>query len=176
MADEMAIGRRDVLKLGAVTAAAAGVGAVLAPAPARAQAAALWLLSVDIPGAPEASRNIREIAIDALTVAPNVVVAGPEPTYRVYDPGAPQFGSVTLTANAHKDAVKDLKTWFQDAARGKGIRKDITITLRKSDGTGSRTYNLIECFPTRWSSVNFDTSSTVQTETLTCTIGRIELG
>jgi hypothetical protein len=48
------------------------------------------------------------------------------------------------------------------------------VTLFKSDKSAGRTYNLMDCFPTQWSSVAFDTSSTVQTETIRVRIGRIE--
>ena len=35
--------------------------------------------------------------------------------------------------------------------RGKGIRKNITVTLFESDKTPGRSYNLMDCFPTQWS-------------------------
>jgi phage tail-like protein len=71
---------------------------------------------------------------------------------------------------------KELKAWFDEAQSGKKrrVRKTITVTLFKSDKTPGRHYLLYDCFPTQWSSVNFDTSSTVQTETLTVKTTRVE--
>ncbi len=91
--------------------------------------------------------------------------------YRLYGPGAAHWGSAKFTA---RGGSKELQAWFQEAAKGKNIRKNITVTLFKSDKSPGRSYSLFDCFPTQWSSVNFDTSSTVQTETLKVNIGRIE--
>jgi hypothetical protein len=79
-----------------------------------------------------------------------------------------------LTVTAGTPAADELNLWWQDTSQGKCVRKNITINLRRSDGTTGRSYQLYDCFPIQWSAVNFDTSSTVQTETLTVKLGRIE--
>lgn len=92
--------------------------------------------------------------------------------WRLYGPGVAHWGSVHFTVPRGRS--KELQAWFQEAAKGKNIRKNITVTLFKSDKTPGRTYNLFDTFPTQWSSVNFDTKVAADTETLTVKIGRIE--
>ena len=93
---------------------------------------------------------------------------------RLYGPGQAHWGSAKFTSACTLGGSKQFQTWFQAAAKGQGIRKNITVTLFKSDKTPGRSYTLNECFPTQWSSVNFDTSSTVQTETITVNVGYIK--
>ena len=133
------------------------------------------LFSVDIPGCAEASRNIREIAIDELNLDARQMITGRDNEFWSIGPGDVKFGSARITCTGSPGSFKELQAWFQQAANGgKNIRKNITVTLFKSDKSPGRSYNLMDCFPTQWSAVNFDTSSTVQTETLTVSIGRIE--
>lgn len=132
----------------------------------------------------DASKNIREIAIDELNIDVREMTTGLDVEYRraqregwrLYGPGKAHWGSAKFSVVA--GASSELYNWWLDASRGreggKDIRKNITVTLFKSDKTPGRSYTLFDCFPTQWSSVNFDTSSTVQTETLTVNIGRIE--
>lgn len=129
---------------------------------------------VDIPGCADASKNIREIAIDELNIDAREMTTGLDVEYRLYGPGQAHWGSAKFTVAAGSGASKELHAWWAEAAKGKNIRKNITVTLFKSDKSPGRSYTLNDCFPTQWSSVNFDTSSTVQTETLTVKIGRIE--
>lgn len=129
---------------------------------------------VDIPGCADASKNIREIAIDELNIDAREMTTGLDVEYRIFGPGASHWGSAKFTSACTLGGSKELQAWWQEAAKGKGIRKNIMVTLFKSDKSAGRSYNLFDCFPTQWSSVNFDTSSTVQTETLAVKIGRIE--
>jgi hypothetical protein len=129
---------------------------------------------VDIPGCADASKNIREIAIDELNIDAREMTTGLDVEYRLYGPGAAHWGQGKFTSACTLGGSKELQLWWQEAAKGKNIRKNISVTLFKSDKSPGRSYVLYDCFPTQWSSVNFDTSSTVQTETLTVKIGRIE--
>lgn len=129
---------------------------------------------VDIPGCPDASKNIRECHIDELHVDCREMTTGHDVEYRLYGPGHAHWGSASFTSAVTLGASKELQTWFNEAAHGKNIRKNITVTLFKSDKSPGRSYNLMDCFPTQWSAVNFDTSSSVQTETLRVKVGRIE--
>lgn len=173
--------RRDVFKLGALGALAATAGLVPASAIAqdpRQPPPTTARVVVDIPGLPEASRGTFAIEIDPLEievdlrgpVSPNA----PDTAFRLYGPGHAHWGSASFTSACTLGASKELQTWFNDAVAGKNIRKNITVTLFKSDKSPGRSYNLMDCFPTQWSAVNFDTSSTVQTETLRVKVGRIE--
>ncbi len=165
------LNRREILTLGAATAAlAGGFGLLSTAAPPSAEAlppppGEEVLLNangfgVDIPGAPEASSNLLEISVEDIDVT---TTAGTFPKRKkVLQPTA------QLTVEAGTLAAGELNLWWQDASQGKCIRKNITINLRRSDHmTAGRTFHLNDCFPVQWSSVNFDTSSTVQTETLT---------
>lgn len=129
---------------------------------------------IDIPGCADASKNIREIAIDELNIDIREMTTGLDVEYRLYGPGASHWGQAKFTSACTLGGSKELQAWWQEAAKGKNIRKNISCTLFKSDKSPGRSYLLYDCFPTQWSSVNFDTSSTVQTETLTVKIGRIE--
>ncbi len=173
------IDRRRVLTFGAVTALGAwsGFGGVARTLTAGQKDQAgdpdVVPFAVTIPGCPDASKNIREIAIDELNIdAPRT--RGRDQEIWHVRPGDVHTGSAKFTSACTLGGSKELQKWFQEAAKGKGIRKNITVTLFKSDKSAGRSYTLFDCFPTQWSTVNFDTSSTVQTETLTVKIGRIE--
>lgn len=130
--------------------------------------------AVDIEGCPESSKNIREVAIDELAIDCREITTGVNVEYRVYGPGASHWGNAKFTSAVTHGGSKEFKSWFDAAATGKGIRKNITVTLFNSDKKPGRSYNLLDCFPTMWTGVGFDTSSTVDTETLTVSVGRIE--
>jgi phage tail-like protein len=121
--------------------------------------------AVDIPGLPRASKNIRSVEFDTAELGPR---------RRVFGPGAAHWGSAKFTSAVTPGSSKELQTWFQEAAKGRNVRKNITVTLFKSNKSPGRSYDLFDCFPTAYSAVNFDTSSTVQTETITIRVPRIE--
>ena len=126
-----------------------------------------------IPGCADASKNIREISIDELNIDMRQTT-GRDNEFWTINPAAASMGLARFTITGSPGASKELQAWFQEAAKGKNIRKNITVTLRRDDGKTERTFNLVDCFPMSFSNVNFDTSSTVQTETLTVKVGRIE--
>ncbi len=174
--------RRDVLKLGALTAVAASTWVTVPRLEAEAQAAgpeapgvlrSAFGFAVDIPGFADASKNIREIQIDDLTIDQRETTSGLDVEFRMFAPGQAHFGTARFTVAVTPRATS-LRQWLDDCVAGKNIRKNITVTILDARGHAARSYNLIECFPTQWSAVNFDTSSTVQTETLRVKIGRIE--
>lgn len=123
--------------------------------------------AVNIPGLPRASKNIRGVDMDTAEMSPR---------RRVFGPGAAHWGSAKFSSAVTLGSSKELQAWWLEAAKGKNIRKNITVTLFKSDKSPGRSYTLFDCFPTAYSAVNFDTSSTVQTETITVRVERIELG
>jgi phage tail-like protein len=127
-----------------------------------------------IDGCDDAAKNIREIAIDELNIDIREMTTGLDVEYRLYGPGQAHWGSAKFTSACTLGGSKQFQAWFQEAAKGKNIRKNITVTLYRSNKQPGRSYTLNECFPTQWSSVNFDTSSTVQTETITVNVGYIK--
>jgi len=130
--------------------------------------------SCDIPGCATASKNIRTIEIDQTIVDKRETTTGLDVEYRLFAPGATHWGQASFTAAVTLGQSKELKAWYDDCASGKGIRKNISVTLFKSDKTPGRSYNLFDCFPVKYSHGNFDVSSTVQEETVTVKVGRIE--
>jgi len=128
--------------------------------------------SCDIPGCADASKNIREIAIDELNIDIREMTTGLDVEYRRFQPGQPHYGNATFTCAL--GGSKELQAWFQEAAKGKNIRKNISVTLFKSDKTAGRSYTLMDCFPTAWSVGEPDATGVARTETLTVNIGRIE--
>jgi hypothetical protein len=127
---------------------------------------------IDIPGCADASKNIREIQIDQTTIDVREMTTGLDVEYRLYGPGAAHWGQARFTSAITLGGSKELQAWFQEAAKGKNIRKNITVTLFKSDKTPGRRYNLFDCFPTQWRE-DVD-SSGVPVETVEVEIGRIE--
>lgn len=176
--------RRRVLTFGAATAMGfwAGFGTSTAAATGRQPDAEPLKFSVTIPGLPEASKGVRALAVDELRVQGrendfwrrDSETWGRDNDYWSVRPSDVQLGSATFTIAGNPGVFKEVKAWFAEAAEGKAIRKSITVTLSHPHTKAERTYSLSDCFPTQWSSVNYDTSSTVQTETLTVKIGRIE--
>jgi tail tube protein gp19 len=188
------VGRRDLLKYGAAAAAVAGTGSLplLGSMNALAQVPGEPLqFAVDIPGAPLASKNIREIAIDDMVIEPAktnrplgvigdvlektgvasaVPIVAPD---QACGPGEVRWGEATLVF-LHDPAVREIEDWWSQCNAGKDIRRNITIVMSDGFGARGRSYTLFDCFPTQWSSVNFDTSSTVQTETMRVKLGRVE--
>lgn len=179
---EIYIERRRILTFGAVTALSAWsaldgspIPALKAQEPGALNGEGLVSFVVTIPGLPEASKNIREIAIDELNIDAREMKGDRDVGVRTISPRRMHFGSARITSACTLGGSKELQAWWQEAAKGKNIRKSVTVTLFKSDKSPGRSYNLLDCFPTQWSSVNFDTSSTVQTETITVKMGRVEL-
>lgn len=128
----------------------------------------------------DATKHVREIQIDELNIDIREMTTGLDVEYRqarregwrTYWPGAAHWGSARITLEAGQDTL--FSQWYQEAAKGKNIRKNITVNCYRSDNTPVRSYTLFDCFPTQWSSVDIDATGMVQTETLTVKIGRIE--
>lgn len=183
------VSRRTLLALGTAAVAGLGLTGLLAP-PATGQQSLTTVtagdgqtdvianafgFAVDIPGCRDASKNIREVQIDELTIDQRETTTGVD------------VGLATFIFAASPVVSAQIGGWFDKAARGQCTPRNISITLFKagrvpgrSRGTlkagrvAGRSYRLYDCFPVEWSTVNFDTSSTVQTETIKVKVGRIE--
>jgi phage tail-like protein len=172
--------RRTLLKLAAGAGAALAAGGPGLLAPDSAAAARGDVLdpeggfAVDIPGLPALSANVREIAIDELTVDVRELTTGVDADWRMYGPGAAHWGSVKLSFVATPETRAELASWTE-TAQGKNIRKNITVARFKSDKTPGRSFNLAGAFPTKWTSVRFDSGSDVAMETLTLVVEGIQL-
>lgn len=159
---------------------ACAVLTLLAVPVSRAQDAPWFELAVAGPGEePITLQGVLEVEVDDIVIDYREILAGDGSVrpgeYRLYGPGKAHWGNarITLAPGPHTDW---LYQWWEETARGKNIRKNITVTLFKSDKTPGRTYSLFDSFPTSWkaSELNGNSASAVQTETLTVKIGRIE--
>lgn len=172
------VSRREALRYGIAGAVAASVAVTTRDAAAAGTDAGGYEVianafgfGVDIPGCADASRSIREISIDELRIEARELTGEPGDAFRSYAPGPAECGTATFRSIP---GGAGLRSWFDECRKGHDVRKNITVTLYKKDKSPGRSYLLYDCFPTQWSSVSFDTSSTVQTETLTVKIGRLE--
>jgi len=178
MAAPPTLNRRDLFRLGAFTAAAAGAAALVAPAiaqdPTPPPPTNPWRLLVNIPGAPETSKTALGVEMDPLEV--EVRAHG-----RVFGPGAAHWGAARFTGRLTSGAGKELQTWFDDTLdgrnRGRKIRKNIAIVFTADKG-GKRTFTLIGSFPTGFSYVDVaaeGNSGAVMHWTLEVRVDRIEM-
>jgi len=92
-------------------------------------------------------RDLRSVQIDDLTIDIRETTTGLDVEYRVYAPGDAHYGNARFRVVPGSPASKELQLWWSEAAKGKNIRKNITVTLFKSDKSAGRTYNLHDCFP-----------------------------
>ena len=177
MGTDHSVTRRDALKLGAATATA--VSGLLslgrdAGAAERPQSSAIGdSFRAEIDGCAETSKNIREIVIDELTIDARELTTGQD-LYRVFVPGQSHMGQVTLVSGFTPAGSKEIQAWFDAWASGKNDFRNIVVTLLDRQRQPARGYSLYDCSPTKWHSVDLSPTSTVQTETLTVKVGRIE--
>jgi len=145
----------------------------------QASATSFAILLGDLAGA---EKQVRELQIDDLTIDIREMTTGLDVEYRVaqnqgwrvYAPGAVRLGDVHITLNADPDS--EWSKWREEAARGKNIRKNITILLMKEGKPTGRTYNLLECYPARWTDAQtIESGAVVETQTIEVKCGRIEL-
>ena len=70
-------------------------------------------------------------------------------------PGRVKYGDITLKRGYFIGST--LNDWIEDARTGRGVRKDISITLYDPDTKAVlRTFNCHDCFPTRWKMSSLD--------------------
>ncbi len=130
---------------------------------------------VDIPSCPEASKNIRQIHIDDLHLDCRETTSGLDVEYRLYGPGQAHWGSARFTSACTLGGSKELQAWFMEVVSGKNIRKNITVTLFKSDKTAGRSYTLLDCFPTQFRSNPIEGSPKTPTMMLEVEFSSVEL-
>jgi phage tail-like protein len=70
-------------------------------------------------------------------------------------PGQVEYSDVTLRFGLTKS--RDLWDWFQTAATGKVLRKNVSIVLMETDGTTeAMRWNLINAWPSAWHGAPLD--------------------
>lgn len=104
--------------------------------------------TVVIDGAPTAATDIKEIEIDDLIIEQRETTTGLDVEYRLYAPGATHWGNARFSVAAHSNTSHQLQQWLAETARGKNVRRQITISILQPDKSVGRTYTLFDCFPT----------------------------
>ena len=95
-------------------------------------------------------KNVREVVIDDLNIDSREMTTGPDVEYRVYAPGAAHFGNATFTIDCIGATERELRRWIAQARNNGPRRRDITITLFKSDKTPGRSYTLNQAVPVQF--------------------------
>ena len=78
-------------------------------------------------------------------------------------PGRCKMGNLTLKRGLTKS--NDFFVWCQQIARGKIVRRPVTVILYNVDGTEAMKWNFNNAFPVKWSGPQFksdDTSSAIE--------------
>jgi hypothetical protein len=84
--------------------------------------------------------QMTSIEVEDLTIDIREITTGVDVEYRLYAPGTPHFGDARLRAPVESPAGQLLFGWWSEVAKGKNIRKNITVVLFKTDKTPARKY------------------------------------
>jgi hypothetical protein len=101
---------------------------------------------IDIPGCPDASKNIRDILMDDLRIDVLELPPLAELEHRQFRPGEAHVGRIRVRF-PHLENDPCLREWADSVKVGKGMRKNITVTLFKSDKTPGRSYFFFDTLP-----------------------------
>jgi hypothetical protein len=72
------------------------------------------------------------------------MTTGMDVEYRLYGPGQAHWGSAKFTSACTLGGSKELQSWWAEAAKGKNIRKNITVNLRGHRDVGGYRCRLID--------------------------------
>lgn len=122
--------------------------------------------------------GVDSVEIDPVTVDVLELPAPENSEYRLYGPGKAHWGNAKFTSACTLGGSKELQAWFQEAAKGKNIRKNITVTLFRTNSIASKSYVLYDCFPVAWEAGSCSGGTRSEFDTFTVSIGggRIEQG
>jgi len=109
------------------------------------------------------NEDVVKVSSINMTIPKVAATTGFEIAQRTFRPGRPTFGNITFTGAEHKDTVKIIRGWVKDAYDGKTCRKNITIEVHNQKHEIIRTFNLMECLPVAYSSVDFDSQGGAST-------------
>jgi hypothetical protein len=102
------------------------------------------------------------------------VTAG-EDQFKNHSPGIAEWQDLTLVG-AVTDKRKDMLTWYKDMQEKGGaaeVYKDVTVTIKKRDGSDSWSVNYLHCFLTAYSlcPLNGDEENNEACETVELCVG-----
>jgi hypothetical protein len=122
-----------------------------------------WAVQFHVEGMPVPDAGIQRITVEDLVIDEREMSTGADwdfrtllPSmeqavkegWRIYAPGDVHYGSITVRARVGKSSPA-LYQWWQQASRGKNIRKNISVVALKRDGSAAREWKWHDCFPTR---------------------------
>ena len=99
--------------------------------------------------------HITKVSSINMTVPKIQATTGNNTRERTYRPGRPTFGNITFEGAEDLQSVKKVKSWVKDAYDGKPSRKNITVEVKGQDQKTVRTFNLMNCLPIAYSSIDF---------------------
>lgn len=92
-------------------------------------------------------------------------------------PGKAKYKNIVLKLDAADPATKVVTDWYNAVARGKDIRKQISIVVFNSDNQEVARYNLFEAWPCRWKAPELNSNSdTFIVEEIEFVVERVERG
>jgi len=109
------------------------------------------------------SEDITKVSSINMTIPKIAATTGNDVAQKTFRPGRPAFGNITFTGAEHVEGVKKIRAWIKDAYDGKDARKDITVEVHSQKGEIVRSFNLMRCLPTAYSSVDFGSQGGVAT-------------
>lgn len=105
------------------------------------------------------SPHVISVDTGVITIPVVPASAASDATWRITQPGQPDYGTWTITANSHQDDAT-FKDWWKDIVDGKETKKDITLNYRSSpQDSPIRTIICIDAFPVSYNPGDYIQSS-----------------
>ncbi len=102
------------------------------------------------------NEDVTQVSSINMTIPKIPTTTGSDIKERTFRPGRPTFGNITFTGAEHADSVKNIRQWVKSAYDGKPSRKNITVEVHNQKHEIIRTFNLMECLPVAYSSIDFN--------------------
>ncbi len=129
------------------------------------------------PGPGLLPRKAFRVEIDGQPAMGALAVSESGATMEIAADGLPVVDARTLKLALDSSSDPGLHAWFREVAKGKDIRKSISVTIRAGrQGTG-RVYTFLEAWPCRWKAPELNgASDTHIVEELEFAVERVERG
>lgn len=133
--------------------------------------------TVDIENLPTESNLVDSIRIEPIVIPAIEVTLIADLGQKVFTPGQPQYGEMTITVQRSDDSG-GLLEWWQDFSQGQNIRKEIIVSSLRRDGSVGRTWTFFDAVPVDYFTIGegLGTAGTVPGETIVLRYSRVEFG
>ena len=122
-----------------------------------------------VDGLPAGSLGVRSVSIGDLVF--ELIDAGGR-EYRTWSLGRSSVGPVTIDLPAARES--GVYQWWEMTLQGRAERRDITVSLLDNRGEVARTFRFLDCSPIKYDHGDFTEDSSIRTETITLSVGRVE--